>query len=438
MTSRPKWPCPGKPTSSSAPACGGPGSGPTACAGTGLSPIGFLRSGANRAHSARRVGPELVAPRVHRPAGRRIHGAGTGPALHRGVRGPTALLRVAGPHERPGGCGRSRRRGLCHRSGAPPARTDRDGARTLGRGATAARVGEHLSPDARPSLARLGLWERFLAAGHLPCLGIRSSWGDADLQERAYLFDAYGLGWNLDRQRFDAMLADAVEAAGAALLRDVRIRSVEGGAAAGWRLVVEEAGRERRLTADVLVDATGRAAAIARRLGSRRIVYDELIGLVRWLPAGSPAVPPTALCWSRRPRTAGGTPLVCRRAACSGVHDGPRYRIEGEGPARSSLVGPRAGDALRLRADEVARVLPTGRRPFAPPIVSGSIRPSARAGSPWATRRRPSTRCRPGVSPGHWAPASRLRGQSTAISGGRSTRWRSTRSMSRRSSTPTS
>src|SRR4051812_33350437 len=76
-----------------------------------------------------------------------------------------------------------------------------------GRGATTTRVGEHLSPDARPSLARLGLWERFLAAGHLPCSGIRSSWGGADLRDRAYLFDAYGLGWNLDRRRFDAMLA---------------------------------------------------------------------------------------------------------------------------------------------------------------------------------------------------------------------------------------
>jgi flavin-dependent dehydrogenase len=155
-----------------------------------------------------------------------------------------------------------------------------------GRGATAARVGEHLSPDVRPSLARLGLWELFLAAGHLPCAGIRASWGDADLHERAYLSDAYGPGWNLDRRRFEAMLADAAEAAGAALLRGARMRSVERGAAAGWRLVVDEAGRERRLEADVLVDATGRAAAIARRLGGQRIVYDELIGLVRWLPAG--------------------------------------------------------------------------------------------------------------------------------------------------------
>src|SRR5207244_1905244 len=42
--------------------------------------------------------------------------------------------------------------------------------------ASVPRVGEHLAPDARPPLERLGVWTRFLADRHRPSPGVRIAW----------------------------------------------------------------------------------------------------------------------------------------------------------------------------------------------------------------------------------------------------------------------
>ena len=76
------------------------------------------------------------------------------------------------------------------------------------------RIGETLVPAARPLLVRLAVWEPFLAAGHLPSPGVLSVWGEDELYETHSIFNAYGQGWHLDRQRFDTMLAQAAEKPG--------------------------------------------------------------------------------------------------------------------------------------------------------------------------------------------------------------------------------
>jgi flavin-dependent dehydrogenase len=144
---------------------------------------------------------------------------------------------------------------------------------------SAARVGEHLAPDAWPLLSRLGLGEAFLADRHRRSPGVRSSWGDAGISEREYIFNPYGDGWNLDRARFDASLATTVLVAGGAMYGHAHTGTI-GHCKAGW-LVETAVGSERRaFTAAFLVDATGRAAAIARRLGARHVVHDRLIGIM--------------------------------------------------------------------------------------------------------------------------------------------------------------
>jgi flavin-dependent dehydrogenase len=55
------------------------------------------------------------------------------------------------------------------------------------------------------------------------------------------------------------------------------VRDFDGSDAAGWRLQME--GSEAALHARWLVDASGRSARIAARLGSERIRIDELIGI---------------------------------------------------------------------------------------------------------------------------------------------------------------
>src|SRR3954471_23510055 len=83
------------------------------------------------------------------------------------------------------------------------------------RGGTRPGVGETVSPGVLPLLAYLGFDAEFRAAGHLPAGGTASAWGSPRVLERDYLFTGRGLGWHLDRSRFDAWLLSRVEAAGA-------------------------------------------------------------------------------------------------------------------------------------------------------------------------------------------------------------------------------
>jgi len=140
------------------------------------------------------------------------------------------------------------------------------------------RVGETLPPVVRELLARLGVWERFAAGGHRPAYAIRSAWGSAEPADQDHLFNPHGSGWHVDRLAFDRMLAGAAIEAGARPVRGaVTAVSRQGGA---WSVAAGGNG----LRARHLVDATGRAARPARRLGARRIALDRLIGVVARLP----------------------------------------------------------------------------------------------------------------------------------------------------------
>jgi len=189
----------------------------------------------------------------------------------------------------------------------------------------AAKVGETLSPGAGPLLAHLGLAERMAADGHLRSHGNRAVWGSAEPYDAPFVANPHGAGWHVDRRRFEAGLAAAAIAAGAdwrwgaALVRCHRQGE-------GWRLELRgsggtatdrqgERGRVRRdlgegdpddrsavergprrggadgddrcagLAARFVVDATGRAARVARRLGARRVRYDRLVGVAGLLAA---------------------------------------------------------------------------------------------------------------------------------------------------------
>ena len=143
------------------------------------------------------------------------------------------------------------------------------------------RIGETLAPSICNILAELGVWKRFLQHGHERSCGVYSAWGSASLYSNDYVFHPYGVGWHIDRTRFDSMLADAAHEAGAIVYRNARVvghRATE----AGWEVVVQDKHHRVRLSAKVLVDATGRAACIARRMGAKPIAFDRLIGVAHF------------------------------------------------------------------------------------------------------------------------------------------------------------
>ena len=146
------------------------------------------------------------------------------------------------------------------------------------------RVGETLPPEIRVSLTKLGIWEQFLATDFLESYGIRSAWETPFARHRDFIFNPYGCGWHVDRARFDAMLACAAARAGAELLTPARITGVDQDADGRWLLEIVQEGTRRRLCCGMLVEATGRKACLARKLGCRGQVVDLLIGAAALLP----------------------------------------------------------------------------------------------------------------------------------------------------------
>ncbi|GAB4210759.1 MAG: tryptophan 7-halogenase [Roseiflexaceae bacterium] len=143
----------------------------------------------------------------------------------------------------------------------------------------APRIGETLSPGARNLLIYLGVWEQFLADGHQPAFGTMAAWGSPELFARDFIFTPFGHGWHLDRQRFDAMLARTAEAAGASLWCNTLLHGCAPGPGGGWRLYLRRNGAPVGLSARCVLDAGGRAAGLARRLGARSLRIDRLVGL---------------------------------------------------------------------------------------------------------------------------------------------------------------
>jgi len=149
------------------------------------------------------------------------------------------------------------------------------------------RVGETLAPSARLILASLRLWERFEQQGHAPSYAIRSAWGEPKLYEQDFTFHPYGTGWHLNRQLFDAMIADAAEEAGATVYRGGQLEAnlqKEGG---DWRVSLRHEGAVHRFSASFVVDTTGRVASFARRQGAVRKAHDALVGVLGFLSPAS-------------------------------------------------------------------------------------------------------------------------------------------------------
>lgn len=152
------------------------------------------------------------------------------------------------------------------------------------------RLGETVPPEIRSPLVRLGVWERFLAAGHRPSLAFVSAWGSPALSRRDFFLNPWGRAWHLDRSRFDAMLAAAAEEAGALVLRGADAGAAHFGAGR-WRVSSRRRNGGFTLEASYLVDATGRPASLVRKLGGRVRSLDRLVGVAAYLEAGPDAPP---------------------------------------------------------------------------------------------------------------------------------------------------
>ena len=145
------------------------------------------------------------------------------------------------------------------------------------------RAGEHLPPDATACFDRLNCTAVLHAPGHARCHGTVSIWGSSEQDRKDYLFNPYGEGFNLARPAFDQALADTARSAGAKLLLNTKLTGLEKRCGLWTACVQDSAGSTCRTTA-VIVDATGRPATVAKKLGAHRRQFDNLVGLVGRTP----------------------------------------------------------------------------------------------------------------------------------------------------------
>jgi flavin-dependent dehydrogenase len=148
---------------------------------------------------------------------------------------------------------------------------------------------QSVSPRIAQPLAHLELWDRFQQAGFLPSEGISSAWGTVQTSETDYYFQPPGIGWHIDRAKFDRLLQKKAVDLACQFVSCGRLLSVRRQPdQRGWQVVGSPPANRHRsqpvlefeICCRLLVDATGRKSATARYVGARRIVVDRQVALV--------------------------------------------------------------------------------------------------------------------------------------------------------------
>ncbi|MEJ2526365.1 MAG: NAD(P)/FAD-dependent oxidoreductase [Desulfuromonadales bacterium] len=146
-------------------------------------------------------------------------------------------------------------------------------------------IGETIPPAATHAMKQLGLEGLLDENIHLPCPGSASIWGSETPGHNDFFIDPTGKGFHLDRARFDADLRRAAGQAGTQLQSGWRLQKVEA-LSKKYRLWFSTPQKEMTpVEADLVIDATGQAAAFARRLGVARNLFDEVISVCAFINA---------------------------------------------------------------------------------------------------------------------------------------------------------
>jgi flavin-dependent dehydrogenase len=143
-------------------------------------------------------------------------------------------------------------------------------------------VGESLPPAATPILRDLSLSHLLNPETHLACPANVAVWGNTRPADADFLRDPNGLGWHLDRGRFDADLRDAARDAGVRVWSGCRVLRCAASPTC-WALTVSYRGIVSGVGARWLIDATGRRGT---GLGGPPTRSDRLVASVAVFPAG--------------------------------------------------------------------------------------------------------------------------------------------------------
>jgi flavin-dependent dehydrogenase len=136
---------------------------------------------------------------------------------------------------------------------------------------------EAFSPEVRTEFSRMGLAEDFPHDAR-PSYGIEALWGQETPVFHSYFCSASGDGLCVTRLHFHDALRRAVLDAGDCTLLGGDFLSARR-ISQKWSVTIRIDKTTKSSTCDLLVDATGRSAVVARNLGARRCRLDSLCGV---------------------------------------------------------------------------------------------------------------------------------------------------------------
>ena len=186
----------------------------------------------------------------------------------------------------------------------------------------------------------------------------------------------FGPGWSIDRAELARAMAARAEAL-AVRMRVARIRGVSGRAGA-WRVALSGG---KTLSAAFLIDATGRPALLARRLGARLQVGLPLVARVWSTDATEPPlmqVEATPYGWSYRlPRATGGGSVGLLTGPEMHGNGAPQDAIRVD--ARSQRLSPLTGPGWLAAGDAAAAFDPVASQGLFNALTSGFFAGAAAA-----------------------------------------------------------
>ena len=218
------------------------------------------------------------------------------------------------------------------------------------------RIGETFAPQVTPWLRRLGIEKVFASVPHVPAPRVVRHWERAVATADPLGFQDEPHGWHVDRARFDAVLAEVAERAGATVHRGANAVSSQRRTDDGWDLQFDWRDVRVHVGARWLIDATGRRSWLLRRVGVRPSLRDRLVGLLGYggvRGSSDPAlfVEATPLGWWY------SSPLPGQRSIAAFMTDADLIPRDGRGMAafwedqraRSELISRLHGPEVSLR-----------------------------------------------------------------------------------------
>lgn len=140
------------------------------------------------------------------------------------------------------------------------------------------RIGESLPAAALRSLKTLGLSDAIDQSAHRDYHGVVSIWGQNSPSRKDFFDTLDGSGLHIDRGSLNRAIKKSTVGAGVDFIQNAQLKSLSN-SNGDWAIEVKRFDEHLEVKARIVVDASGRASVVARKLDLRRVNADRAIAI---------------------------------------------------------------------------------------------------------------------------------------------------------------